>query len=277
MVSARNDYVEAQRGASPKKGTDPFLIPMQNHEDKRYPSVTGMSQEQHAGVVREIFETISDRYDFFNRLFSLRRDVAWRRAAVSSMKFFKTRRFLDVATGTADLAVEASVRHHGISTVGLDFSGAMMGAGNRKIAAHGLERRIRLIRADALKIPFGDSTFDVAAMAFGIRNVTDRLSALREMKRVIAPGGRVMVLEMNLPRGSMIVGGFRHYLDRFMPLVARGFSKNPAAYAYLADSITHFPSPNVFAGMMRKAGLTGIEINPLTFGICHLFIGTKPQ
>ena len=250
---------------------------MQNDDDKRYPSVTGMSQEQHAGVVREIFETISDRYDFLNRLFSLRRDVAWRRAAAGSMKFFKTRRFLDVATGTADLAVEASVRHPGISTVGLDFSSAMMHAGNRKIAAHGLERRIRLIRADALKIPFDDSTFDVAAMAFGIRNVTDRLMALREMKRVIAPGGRVMVLEMNLPAGSMIVGGFRHYLGRFMPLVARGFSKNPAAYGYLADSITHFPAPNVFAGMMRRAGLTGIETIPLTFGICHLFIGTRPE
>ena len=250
---------------------------MQNDDDKRYRSVTSMSQEQHAGVVREIFESISGRYDFLNRLFSLRRDVAWRRSAVRSMRFLKTHRFLDVATGTADMAIEASVQHPGISTVGIDFSGAMMDAGNRKIAAHGLKRRIRLIRGDALKIPFGDNTFDIAAIAFGIRNVTDRLAALREMKRVTAGGGRVMVLEMNLPRGSMIVSSFKHYLGRFMPLIASGFSKNPAAYGYLADSITHFPAPNVFAGMMRRAGLTGIEIKPFTFGICHLFVGTKPQ
>jgi demethylmenaquinone methyltransferase/2-methoxy-6-polyprenyl-1,4-benzoquinol methylase len=243
-------------------------------DGKHYPPVTGIGRDEHVGMVREIFATITGRYDFLNHLLSLRRDVAWRRFAVRKMSFFNTFRLLDVATGTADLAIEAANGHPGIHVTGIDFSPEMLTVGRRKISKHGLTGRIRLLQADAMTLPFSDGRFDAVGIAFGIRNMPDRLRALREMRRVLAPGGRIFVLEMNFPRNRFWQGFFDLYLNRLLPGIARFFSGNPAAYHYLADSILHFPSPHAFMRAMEEAGFRDVERYPLTFGITSLYIGS---
>ncbi len=240
---------------------------------KKYSPVGEMTDTERIRAVQEIFSTVTGKYDFLNHLLSLRRDIAWRRVAVRRMRFFSTRRLLDVATGTADLVIEAAGHHPTLQATGLDFVKAMVAAGRRKAEDRGLSGRVRFLRGDALALPFPDGFFDVAAMAFGIRNIPDKLLALQEMRRVVVPGGQVMVLEMTFPRKSLFHGFYRAYLHSFLPRIAGAFSKNPAAYEYLADSIMNFPSPEAFARMMEEAGLARIEMHPLDFGITYLHIG----
>ena len=182
------------------------------------------------------------RYDFLNHLLSLRRDVAWRRFAVRKMQFFDTFRLLDVATGTADLAIDAARRHPDIRVTGVDFVREMLARGRQKIASRGLADRIRLLQADAMALPFPDGSFDAVGIAFGIRNMPDRLRALREMRRVLVPGGRIFVLEMNAPQNRLWRGFFAPYLNRILPVIARRFSRNPAAYR-LPGRFDHSISP----------------------------------
>lgn len=242
-----------------------------------YRPVRQMSDTERIRTVKEIFSTVTGKYDFLNHLLSLRRDIAWRRFAVRKMHFFRTDRLLDVATGTADLAIEAAQQHASIRVAGLDFVQAMMNRGLMKIAEKGLSDRVRLLRGDALALPFPDHSFDVAAIAFGIRNIPGRARALREMGRAVVPGGQVMVLEMTFPRSGLFQGLYHLYLNRILPGVARAFSKNPAAYEYLADSIMNFPDPETFSRMMEEAGLTQVEKYSLDFGITYLHIGVKPE
>jgi demethylmenaquinone methyltransferase/2-methoxy-6-polyprenyl-1,4-benzoquinol methylase len=242
-----------------------------------YPPVTGIGRDEHVGMVREIFTTVPGRYDFLNHVLSLRRDVAWRRFAVRKMRFFDTFRLLDVATGTADLAIEAARRHPAIRVTGIDFIPEMLAPGRKKVVLRGLAGRIRLLQADALELPFPDGSFDAVGIAFGIRNIPDRLAALREMRRVLVPGGRVYVLEMNAPRNRIWRGFFAPYLNRVLPGIARLFSQNPAAYLYLVDSITHFPPPPAFLAIMEEAGFNNRERYSLTLGITSLYIGQRSE
>ena len=240
-----------------------------------YPPVTGIGRDEHVGMVREIFTTIPGRYDFLNHLLSLRRDVAWRRFTVRKMRFFNTYRLLDVATGTADLAIEAARRHPDIRVTGIDFIREMLASGRQKITARGLAGRIHLLQADAMTLPFPDGSFDAVGIAFGIRNMPDRFRALREMRRVLVPGGRVCILEMNAPRNRLWRGFFAPYLHCVLPGIARLFSGNPAAYHYLADSILHFPGPPAFLAMMEEAGFRDLARYSLTLGITSLYIGQR--
>ena len=227
-------------------------------------------------MVRHIFSTITGKYDFLNHFLSLRQDIVWRKSAVRRMRFFKTFRLLDVATGTGDLAMEAAYTHPGIRITGLDFVKEMLQAGKKKIREQGLSSRIDLIRGDALNIPFTEETFDVASIAFGIRNIPDKVAALREMVRVVAPGGRVMVLEMTFPRLPLITRFYDLYLNRLLPLLAGLFSPNPEAYRYLGDSIMNFPTTDHFLALMKEAGLVHLGMQSMTLGISRLFTGQKP-
>ncbi len=234
-----------------------------------------MSPENHRKVVRDIFSSVTPRYDFLNHLLSMRRDVAWRSAMIKRMRFSRTNRLLDIATGTADVAIGAARRYRHIEVVGLDPSAAMLAAGRDKVEKSGLSPRVSLVDGDALKLPFGDKSFDVACIAFGMRNIPEKSAALREMRRVVAPGGRVMVLEMGLPNPGIFRSFYVFYLGRVMPKMARLFASNPAAYEYLADSIMSFPGPEAFRSIMESERLSGIEIFEMTFGITRLFTGTR--
>lgn len=246
------------------------------NKKENYPPVGEMTEAQRIGIVKDIFSTVTGRYDFLNHFLSLRMDVGWRRFAAGRMRFFNTRRLLDVAAGTGDLSIEAARRHPSIRVAGVDFVKEMIKVGRIKIENKKLSDRVRLFWGDALDLPFQDKSFDTASIAFGIRNIPDKIRALKEMERTIVPGGQVMVLEMASPLFPGIRELYHLYLKGILPLLAKPFSRNPAAYHYLADSIINFPAPKLFAELMEKAGFTKVEVHPLTFGITYLFIAYKP-
>ena len=152
----------------------------------------------------------------------------------------------------------------------------VLAVGQQKIRQGRLSEQVCLLQGNALNLPFPDHSFDIAAVAFGIRNIPDRQRALEEMKRVVVPGGQVMVLEMNFPRHPLFRRLYDLYLNRLLPHAARLFSRNPAAYRYLGDSIMQFPAPHRFVRLMDAAGLRGIEKYSLTLGITYLYIGINP-
>jgi len=250
---------------------------MEKRVEKRYRSVTEVTDHERIIMVKEIFSTVTASYDFLNHFLSLRRDIAWRRLTAKRMSFPRTRQYLDVASGTADLAIEAVRRHRDITATGIDFVKAMLDVGQAKVVAAGLAQRIQLMQGDALSLPFKDDSFDVVGMAFGIRNIPDKAQALREMTRVAIPGGRIMILEMCFTHNWFSTLMYRTYLNRILPRIARGFSLNPGAYAYLADSIMNFPSPGEFLSLMEGAGLVDLEKEKLTFGATYLYTGRKPM
>jgi len=250
---------------------------MQKSTANKYPSVKTISDAQRIGMVKEIFSTITGKYDFLNHLLSLRRDIAWRRFAIKKMRFFRTNRFLDIACGTGDLSINACLKHRHIKAFSVDFVFPMVRAGKEKVEKKGLSGQVNFMQGNALRIPFRDNTFDVTGMAFGIRNIPDRAEALREMLRVTVPGGQIMILEMTFIENRFFKLFYYIYLNYLLPLMAKAFSKNAAAYYYLADSIMNFPSPEEFAAFMRKTGMSEVKIYPLTFGITCLYIGKKQE
>lgn len=191
------------------------------------------------------------------------------------MVFFRTKRFLDVACGTGDLSVNACFKHHDILVTGIDFVYPMVKAANEKAKKKNLNNRINFIQGNALQLPFDENSFDVTAMAFGIRNIPQKAQALKEMQRVTVPGGQIMILEMTFIQNRFFKLAYYIYLNFLLPLMAKIFSKNAAAYYYLADSIMNFPSPEEFAAFMRETGISEVEIFPRTFGIACLYVGKK--
>lgn len=250
---------------------------IQKLKNAKYPSVKKVSDEERIGMVKEIFSTITGRYDFLNHFLSLRRDIAWRRFAIKKMVFFRTKRFLDVACGTGDLSVNACFKHHDISVTGVDFVYPMVNTANDKAKKKNLYDRINFIQGNALQLPFDENCFDVTAMAFGIRNIPQKADALKEMLRVTVPGGQIMILEMTFIQNRFFKLFYYIYLNFLLPLMAKIFSKNAAAYYYLADSIMNFPKPEEFAAFMQEAGISDVEIFPRTFGIACLYVGKKSR
>jgi demethylmenaquinone methyltransferase/2-methoxy-6-polyprenyl-1,4-benzoquinol methylase len=248
---------------------------MQKSKNSKYPSVKKVSDEERIGMVKEIFSTITGRYDFLNHFLSLRRDIAWRKFAVKKMVFFNTKRLFDIACGTGDLSINACLEHGDVSVTGLDFVYPMVQAANDKVKKEDLSGRVNFIQGNALELPFSENSFDVTAMAFGIRNIPQKAQALKEMLRVTVPGGQIMILEMTFIQNRFFKLFYYIYLNFLLPILAKIFSKNAAAYYYLADSIMNFPSPEEFAVFMNNAGISEVKIYPRTFGIACLYVGKK--
>lgn len=240
-----------------------------------YPSVQEMNDEQRIGIVKDIFASVTDNYDFLNRFLSGRRDVAWRKRTVSEMQFFNTHRFLDVATGTGDLALDCANTYPDVNVVGVDFVQEMVNNGMKKVDTQNLNHRVDLKWGDATNIEYEDDSFDVTAIAFGIRNIPDKEKALSEMKRIIVPGGQVMVLELTTPKSGFWRNTYNFYLNGVLPKLAKWFTKNPSAYEYLADSIMNFSTRREFLALMESMGIKNCRAIPLTFGVCTLYIGQK--
>ncbi|MEA1881526.1 MAG: bifunctional demethylmenaquinone methyltransferase/2-methoxy-6-polyprenyl-1,4-benzoquinol methylase UbiE [Candidatus Marinimicrobia bacterium] len=248
---------------------------MRSQQNKEYPSVQEMSDDQRIGIVKDIFTSVTDKYDFMNHFLSGRRDVAWRKRTVSEMKFFSTNRFLDVATGTGDLALDCAKTYPDVKVTGVDFVQEMVDKGIEKVTAQGLSNRVKLMWGDGTNLEFEDNYFNITAIAFGIRNIPDKEKALSEMRRVIVPEGQVMVLELTTPEPGLWRSIYSFYLNGVLPKLARLFIKNPGAYEYLADSIMNFPTRREFLALMESMGLKNCRAISLTFGVCTLYIGEK--
>ncbi|MEM7349692.1 MAG: bifunctional demethylmenaquinone methyltransferase/2-methoxy-6-polyprenyl-1,4-benzoquinol methylase UbiE [Acidobacteriota bacterium] len=218
-----------------------------------------------------MFDSIAARYDRLNRLLSLGLDRRWRRRAVASLGAQPGWRILDLATGTADVAIEAAQQQSAATVVGLDPSRQMLAVGERKVAEAGLAGRIELRHGHGESLPFDDDTFDGVTIAWGIRNVADRPASLREMARVVRPDGRIAILESNEPRSGPLAWGARLYLHQVVPRVGAWLSQE-RAYRYLQTSTEAFPAPEEFAKLMASCGLEVLEVQPQTFGVCCLYV-----
>ncbi len=224
-----------------------------------------------------MFDKIARRYDLLNRLMSFGVDQRWRNKTVDAMELKPGARVLDLATGTADLAIKVLRRHPETTVVGVDPSVGMLEIGRQKVAAGGLAGKCELQVGDAQVLPFPDRSFDGVCMAFGIRNVPDRLKALREMARVTRPDGRIAILELSEPRGGIMGPLARFQIRTVVPWVGSLLS-GAKEYRYLQQSIAAFPPPEAFADLMREAGLEVLRVQPLTFGVCCLYVARpKPQ
>jgi len=235
------------------------------------------AEKEHTDRIGRLFSGIAGKYDSINRQQSFSRDVSWRRFTASKMIFFKTMRYLDVATGTADLAIEVARKYPDASVSGVDVAKELLDIGSQKVREHGLADRVELKYGNALDLEFQEESFDVAGIAFGIRNIRDRLHALREMRRVVVPGGQVMVLELSYHGTGIIKPFYLMYMKIIIPFMSRLISKNSEAYRYLGRSIIEFPPPEEFCSLMEKAGLENVRCWPLTFGVTRLFVGYRPE
>lgn len=228
--------------------------------------------------VREMFDRIVPRYDLMNRLMTGGRDLAWRRLAVREALRDRNRtetRLLDVATGTGDLAL--ALRDAGAAdVVGLDFSALMLDAAIRKEAAAASERRIAWVEGDAMALPFPDASFDAVTVAFGLRNMPSYPAALREMARVLRPGGTLVCLETTPLRAPLLRAIFDWYFARVVPIVGGLLSGNPDAYRYLPASAAAFPDADTLGEMMLGAGFWHVRYLRLGLGTVALHVAVKP-
>jgi len=222
--------------------------------------------------IRSMFDAIAPRYDFLNRLLSLRRDVQWRREMVQSLDISEKETVLDVACGTGDVILETLRQKPRAALFGIDFSTEMIRIARRKTA--GLP--VTLMVADALALPFAPRTMGAVTIAFGIRNIIDRKSALAAFMNVLKPGGSLAVLELNTPPPGVIRSFYLLYFRKILPGIGGLFSRNLGAYHYLPASVLNFPPPKTFAAMIREAGFTDVAWKSLTLGIATLYIGRKP-
>lgn len=228
--------------------------------------------------VRNMFTSIAPRYDFLNRLLSAGRDKYWRRVAVDELPLEKGGSFLDVATGTGDIALSLIHRasKDDARVVGVDFSEGMLKLGRDKVKKEGLEDRIELRLADATALPFEDNLFQGAIVAFGLRNFSDTEKGLKEMLRVVAPGGRVVILEFTNPKNPLFRRMYYFYFRNILPLIGGIISGNRKAYQYLPDSVMDFPSSDRLKSLMEKCGMQKVRYKLLTFGVAALHVGEKP-
>ena len=219
-----------------------------------------------------MFDGIAERYDLVNRVISLGIDQSWRKNSVKALALEGGARVLDLATGTGDLAIMVARQHPSVTVVGVDPSEKMLEVGQKKLTLAALSERITLQVGDAQALQFPDNHFDGLCIAFGIRNVPDRLQGLREMARVTKPGGRVAILELSEPRGGVMGPLARFHVHSVVPTVGALLS-GKREYHYLQKSIAAFPPAAEFEAMMVEAGLGIVASTALTFGVCHLYVG----
>ena len=227
-------------------------------------------------AIESMFDSIAWRYDFLNHFLSFGVDRLWRRRAIRLIsKTHKPEFILDVATGTGDLAITA-LKLGPAKITGIDISERMLEIGREKIVKKGLSRRIELLKGDSEKIVFNNDSFDVAMVAFGVRNFADPLSGLKEMQRVIKPGGMIMVLEFSRPSHFPFRQIYSFYFINILPFFGRFFSKDINAYRYLPESVMRFPDNEEFLGLLAMAGFIDSKQKKLSGGIASIYSGIKP-
>lgn len=220
-----------------------------------------------------MFDNIAPRYDLLNHVLSLKIDVLWRRLLVHMMAAGRPQRVLDVATGTGDLAI-AIHRGTGAQVTGLDLSQQMLNVGTEKIKNAGLSTGIRMLKGDAENLPFQDDTFDAVSVAFGVRNFENLEIGLREMRRVVKPGGSVFILEFSQVEG-ILRPLYQFYFKNILPRIGRLVSRDNRAYTYLPDSVNAFPYGDAMKKILLAQGYSKVDYKKLSLGIATIYKATK--
>lgn len=225
--------------------------------------------------IEAMFDNIAPSYDLLNRVLSLGIDKSWRKKAIQELSGLQLNKVLDVATGTADLAIEAHKQFNVPHIEGVDISNKMLDIGREKLAKLDLANTIHLQQADSENLPYNDDHFDAATVAFGVRNFENLQKGINEMLRVLKPGGKVVILEFTKPTAFPFKQGFNAYFKYLLPVIGKVKSKDPKAYQYLYESVQAFPDYEKFLEVMRTAGFKESKWSKLSFGICAIYTGVK--
>ncbi|MFC5699886.1 demethylmenaquinone methyltransferase [Cohnella faecalis] len=225
--------------------------------------------------VHSVFESIAPKYDLMNDILSFRRHKAWRAFTMRKMNVQPGQKSLDLCCGTCDWTISLARASVNGETVGLDFSRNMLDIGQAKVDKLGLAKQITLVQGNAMELPFADNTFDYVTIGFGLRNVPDIVQVLKEMKRVVKPGGKVVCLELSKPTWQPFKGIYYFYFEKLLPLMGKWFVRKYEQYRWLPESLAVFPDLQALAELFRTVGLRGVKAYPLFFGVAALHIGTK--
>ena len=225
--------------------------------------------------IRDLFDDIAARYDRFNHVSSFGADRSWRRKAVREIVDTRNPiQVLDVATGTADFAIAVNRKAaQGSHITGIDLSQGMLEVGKAKCQGLPIDLEV----GDAENLRFADGTFDRVCVAFGVHNFENLMKGLREMQRVLKPGGKLIILELSYPKNRLIFSFYKFYSLKILPRIGAGMTGNTGAFTYLPDSILKFPLPDKFMPMLREAGFGTVRARQFMFGVCRLYIACKDR
>ncbi len=224
--------------------------------------------------VTKMFDTISEDYDGLNRVISFGIDIKWRKTVVKLVKSKQPKTILDIATGTGDLAI-AMTHTDAEKITGLDISSGMLEIGKEKIKKKGLSSKIEMVLGDSEHMPFEDNTFDAITVAFGVRNFENLKNGLKEILRVLKPGGIFVILETSVPTKTPYKQGYKFYTNNILPLIGRAFSKDRSAYKYLCESASVFPYGEALNNILREIGFINVEDFPQTLGVATIYKSSK--
>ncbi|MCD0490380.1 bifunctional demethylmenaquinone methyltransferase/2-methoxy-6-polyprenyl-1,4-benzoquinol methylase UbiE [Pedobacter sp. MC2016-14] len=242
-----------------------------NEKITPYQSDTATKKEQ----VADMFNNISGTYDFLNHFMSLGIDILWRKKAIKELKSIHPRLMLDVATGTGDFAFEAIKILKPERIIGVDISSGMLEVAKRKINDRNLNEVFSVKLGDSEKLPFEDNHFDAITVAYGVRNYENLEKGLADMRRVLKPHGKIVILEFSKPQVFPVKQLYNFYFKYITPFLGRVFSKDQRAYSYLPESVAAFPDGKTFTALMDKVGFKETKHRPLTFGISAIYTGIK--
>ena len=227
-----------------------------------------------ASCIQDMFNAVAPKYDFLNRLLSVGFDRYWRKLAVNELEPLANRLFLDLATGTADIAIELALRDKS-HVIGIDFSREMLELGNNKVLTNNMQSSVTLFPGAAENLPIKSNSFDGAVSAFGARNFSDINHAISEVHRVLKPKGKIVILEFSFPKNSFLQWLYCLYFEKILPVIGRYISGHKNAYSYLPDSVSNFPKGKAFACILKETGFESVEFKELTFGITTIYTGFK--
>ncbi len=243
-----------------------------NHDDVVPYQHSELSKKQQ---VAHMFNQIASRYDLMNRFLSMGIDVGWRKKALKHLAKEKPKIMLDVATGTGDVAIMAYELLKPDKITGIDISNQMLDIGKQKVLKLGLERHIELQSGDSEAINFPNDSFDAVTVAFGVRNFEQLEQGLEEIKRVLKPGGKLVILEFSKPKIAGIAQLYNWYVGIVAPRVASLVAKNKKAYQYLNKSVQGFPEGKAFVDILNRLGFRNTSCKKLSLGICSIYCGVK--
>lgn len=235
-----------------------------------YKDKEGGKKEQ----VADMFNNISKKYDLLNHVLSLGIDIIWRKKAVNLLKKDQPKLILDIATGTGDFAIEALALNPD-KVIGVDISEGMLAEGRKKLKKRKLDDRIELQLGDSEKLLFEENKFDAVIVSFGVRNFENLEKGLKDMHRVLKPGGKTVIVEFSKPKKFPMKQAYHFYFKYILPKIGKVVSKDNAAYTYLPESVQVFPDGNDFLDILEKVGFKNTTCRPLTFGISSIYVGEK--
>lgn len=221
--------------------------------------------------VADMFNNISKTYDLLNRFMTMGIDTIWRKNAIRALLPLQPQHILDVATGTGDFALESMSILKPKKIIGVDISEGMLTVAREKIEKKGLQQQIEVLWGDSENLPFDDETFDAVTVAFGVRNFENLEKGLHDIRRVLRPGGKAIILELSNPKAFPIKQLFHFYFNKVTPALGKLISKDKRAYAYLPESVAQFPDGQRFAEIAKKVGFSSCNVRPQTFGFCTIY------